>query len=405
MPVSEAARRLRQLPEGCTRSTTRALPGQRVAGLRNRAGCFFRVDERGLSATVSSPMVLPILDPPSDPPRPPSAAAARLLADVGGTNARFGWQARSGAPIVDVVVLRCADHATLADAISAYLRSLAGRPAPPQCAIAIATPIVGDQVTMTNHHWSFSISATAARFGFTTLRLLNDFTALALALPALRGDELRQVGGGAALAEQPIGLIGPGTGLGVSGLLPDGRGGWVPLQGEGGHVTLAGRTPLEDAVLGRLAERYGHASAERAVCGQGLVDIHRALQVIGLPDAPVLELDAAGITARALADGDTAGTAAGGAPFCRTAVDLFCGYLGTAAGNLALTLGTHGGVYVGGGIVPRLGTRFDRSPFRERFEAKGRFSGFLKAMPVFVIQARHPPALLGAARALDNTLR
>lgn len=323
---------------------------------------------------------------------PPAAAGdgARLLADVGGTNARFAWQSADGAEIGDVIVLPGADYPTLADAMAAYLARL-GRPAPPECAIAIANPIVGDAVKMTNHHWSFSISALQAHFGFRRLRVLNDFTALALALPSLPADELRQVGGGSAVPGAAIALIGPGTGLGVSGLLPDERGGWVPVQGEGGHVTLSGATERERAVIDRIAERYGHASGERAVSGQGLVDIHLALQKIDAPHAGAEEWEAARITAGALEGGDAR---------CREACDLLCAFLGTVAGNLALTLGARGGVYIGGGIVPRLGEAFDRSPFRARFEAKGRFSRYLAEIPVQVILSRQSPALLGASRAL-----
>jgi glucokinase len=324
-----------------------------------------------------------------------TARQARLLADVGGTNARFAWQDAPDAAIGEVVVLPCAGYASLADAITAYLHQT-GHAAPKDCAIAIANPIVGDQVKMTNHEWAFSISALRAHFGFEQLRVLNDFTALALALPLLRADELHQVGGGAAVPETAIGLIGPGTGLGVSGLLPsgngDGRGGWVPLQGEGGHVTLAACTPREHAVLQWIAALHGHASAERAVSGQGLVDVHRALCAIDGAGAPPAALDAAGITAAALSAGDARSL---------EAVELLCAFLGTAAGNLALTLGARGGVYIGGGIVPRLGDAFARSPFRERFEAKGRFAAYLAPIPVFVIHASQSPALRGAASALE----
>jgi glucokinase len=327
---------------------------------------------------------------PTSPP--PANPRPRLLADVGGTNARFAWQARSGAEIGDVQVLPCAHYPTLADAIAAYLGPL-GRGTPPDCAIAIANPVVGDQVKMTNHHWAFSISALKAQCGFERLRVLNDFTALALALPGLQPDELRQVGGGAAVPHAAIGLIGPGTGLGVSGLLPDGHGGWVPLQGEGGHITLGARTPREQAVLQRLEALYGHASAERAVSGPGLVDLYLTLQALDAPGQPVQQATAAEIVSGALERGDAE---------CGEAVDLFCAFLGTAAGNLALTLGALGGVYIGGGIVPRLGEAFDQTPFRQRFNSKGRFSAWLTEMPVFVIQAHHSPALMGAARALDQ---
>jgi glucokinase len=315
----------------------------------------------------------------------------RLLADVGGTNARFAWQDGPGAPIGEVVVLPCAAHASLADAVTAYLEQT-GHAAPKDCAIAIANPVVGDQVKMTNHHWAFSIAALRAHFGFEQLRVLNDFTALALALPLLAPDELRQVGGGAAVPDAAIGLIGPGTGLGVSGLLPNGRGGWVPLQGEGGHVTLAGCTPRETTVLQWIGALHGHASAERAVSGQGLVDVHRALCAIDGAAQPSAAFDAAAITTAALSAGDARAL---------EAVELLCAFLGTAAGNLALTLGARGGVYIGGGIVPRLGAAFERSPFRARFDAKGRFSAFVAAIPVYVIEASQSPALRGAASALE----
>ncbi len=320
---------------------------------------------------------------------------ARLLADVGGTNARFAWQAAPGAEIGDVIVLACADHASLADAIATYLARI-GRGTPPDCAIAIANPVLGDQVRMTNHHWTFSMATLQAQCGFARLRVLNDFTALALALPLLPAADLQQVGGGVAVPDAAIALIGPGTGLGVSGLLPDGRGGWLPLQGEGGHATLAGRTAREHAVLQQLAQQHGHVSGERAVSGQGLVDLHQALQRIDAPQQPPHGLTAAAIVQAALDHSDAA---------CREAVQLFCAFLGTAAGNLALTLGARGGVYIGGGIVPRLGALFAQSPFRARFDAKGRFAPYLETIPVFVICAALSPALLGAAAALDRDFR
>ena len=189
---------------------------------------------------------------------------ARLLADVGGTNARFAWQSGPGEPITDVRVLPCAEYATLQDAIRVYLNDL-GHGTPDAVAIAIANPITGDQIRMTNHHWSFSQSAVKAEFGFNTLRLLNDFTALALALPDLPAQELRQVGGGAAMPGAAIGLVGAGTGLGVSGLLPNGLAGWVPLEGEGGHVTLPAVSARERLVMDGLTHLYGRASAERSL--------------------------------------------------------------------------------------------------------------------------------------------
>jgi glucokinase len=316
---------------------------------------------------------------------------ARLVADVGGTNARFAWQEAAGQPLVDVRVLPCAQYATLQLAMQAYLAQT-GHRTPKHAAIAIANPITGDRVSMTNHHWSFSQAEVKREFGLETLRLLNDFTALALALPALPASDLMQVGGDQARPQAPSGLVGAGTGLGVSGLLPDGRGGWVPLQGEGGHVTLPAETERERLVMDGLQRRYGHASAERALCGQGLLDTYTLLcQADGVDTPPCTT--PADVTTAALA---------GHEPQAVEALTLFCALLGSVAGNLALTLGAHGGVYIGGGIVPRLGDWFQTSPFRARFEAKGRFKPFLQAIPVWVITASQSPALLGASRALDD---
>ena len=320
----------------------------------------------------------------------PDARPARVLGDVGGTNARFAWQSADGAPLEHVVTIPTADHPTLASAIAAYLLGI-GKPAPRWCAIGIANPILGDQVRMTNSHWSFSIEAVRVELGLERFVVINDFTALALAIPDLRADELRQLGGGPAVAGSPLALIGPGTGLGVSGLVPSTEPGrWLALQGEGGHVTLAPTNEREAAVLDLLRGRFGHASAERAVSGMGLEALHAALLTLaGLPSG-------AALTATAISERGLAGVD----PLCVEAIDLFCAFLGNVAGNLALTLGARAGVYVGGGIVPRLGEAFTRSRFRACFENKGRLRAYLAPIPVYVIQAEVSPALLGAARAL-----
>jgi len=315
---------------------------------------------------------------------------ARLLADVGGTNARFAWQDHAHAPLTHVRILPGADYPTLQDAMRAYIDGV-GQGEPAEAAIAIANPITGDAVRMTNHHWAFSQNAVRAEFGLRRLRLLNDFTALALALPDLTPEQLRQVGGQMAVADAPKALLGAGTGLGVSGLLPNGHGGWVPVQGEGGHVTLPAETVRERVLMDGLTARHGHASSERLLSGQGLLD---AFEILCAADgAAVLGIDSpAAVTQAALQARH---------PHAVEALALFCAVLGSLAGNLALTLGARGGVYVGGGIAPRLGAALDASAFRARFEAKGRFRAFLQDIPVWVITADPSPALLGAARALD----
>jgi glucokinase len=314
----------------------------------------------------------------------------RLLADVGGTNARFALESAPGR--MDAVeVLPCAAHATLADAVRAYLDGLHLAVRPRHAAIAIANPIDGDYVRMTNHHWEFSIEAMRKACGLDTLVVVNDFSALARALPHLGVQDKRQIGGGAAVPGTTLGLLGAGTGLGVSGLVPCGSS-WSALQSEGGHVTFAPANATEVVILQHAWTEFDHVSAERFLSGSGLELLYRALARLrgGVP----ANLDAPEITRRALA---------GECAVCDEAVETFCGMLGTVAGNLAVTLGATGGIYIGGGIVPRLGERFERSGFRRRFEQKGRFTQYLARIPTWVITADYP-AFLGVSAILAERL-
>jgi glucokinase len=330
---------------------------------------------------------------------PPTSATnfadgPRLLADIGGTNARFALETGPGR-IELIEVLAGADYPTLADALRAYRASpalaAAGVTRIRHAAIAIANPVVADYVKMTNHHWEFSIAALQRECGFDTLMVVNDFSALAYALPHLREDQKRQVGGGAAQPGTPLGLVGAGTGLGVSGLIPCGDG-WTALKSEGGHVTFAPADPAELAILQFAWREFEHVSAERLLSGVGIELIHRALAAhSGQPCDPV---GAAEIVRRALA---------GECALCDRVIDTFCAMLGTVAGNLAITLGAQGGVYIGGGIVPRLGGRFTDSPFRARFEHKGRFAGYLAQVPTWVITAEYP-AFVGVSAILAEKL-
>lgn len=308
-----------------------------------------------------------------------------LIADIGGTNARFALAFPSG-EISGERILSGAAYPDLIQAATAYLGGIAG-PRPRRAAVAVATPVTGDWIQFTNSSWSFSIAATRQALDLEQLVILNDFTALALALPLLEPDERRVVGGGTAISKAPIALLGAGTGLGVSGLIWSGQR-WIPLQSEGGHVTFSASDAREWAVCQILWRRFGHVSPERLLSGPGLVNIYTALAEIQGWRAETLT--PADITNRAMA---------GSCPHCQETLEVFCGALGTAAGNLAITLGARGGVYIGGGIVPRLGDFLDRSAFRSRFEAKGRFSAYLAAIPTWVITADHP-AFRGVAAAL-----
>ncbi len=309
-----------------------------------------------------------------------------LVGDIGGTNARFGLVSPDGS-LLHSRVLADADYPGIGEAIEAYLADREGLPRPRRGAIAIASPVGGDEVRMTNHPWTFSISALQKRFGFQRFAVINDFTAQALALPHLKDGDRTAVGGGAALAGYPIGVLGPGSGLGVSGMIPAGKR-WVPLTGEGGHATMSPITDRESAVLGAMRQHLDHVSGERVLSGPGLVNLYNALaQVDGVP---AQQYTAAQINDIEAVNRD---------PLCREATEMFCAMLGTVAGNLALTLGARGGVYIAGGIVPRLGERFATSPFRERFEAKGRFRDYLAAIPTYVVTHKLP-AFLGCAAAL-----
>jgi len=312
--------------------------------------------------------------------------ATWLVGDVGATNARFGLVSPDGA-ILHSAVFPCADFAEIGLAIEAYLATRGNLPMPRRGALAIAAPITSDQIRMTNHPWSFSVIALRDRLNLERLVAINDFTAVALAVPRLTAGDRMAVGGGAPVAGRPIAVLGPGSGLGVSGLIPAGAG-WVALAGEGGHITMAAGNERESDVLREMRRRFDHVSAERCLSGPGLVNLYNSLAALdSVPAAPY--------TAAQITDLETGARD----PLCREATAMFCAMLGGVAGDLALILGAQGGVYIAGGIVPRLGARFANSSFRARFEAKGRMSGQLAAIPSYVVTHKLP-AFLGCMAAL-----
>jgi len=314
------------------------------------------------------------------------AGPSWLVGDVGATNARFGLVSPDGT-IVHSNTFECAEFPGIADAIEAYLALRGEGGMPREGALAIAAPIDGDEIRMTNHPWHFSIAALRRRFGFERLLVINDFTAIALAVPLLTAGDRAAVGGGAAVERKPIGVLGPGSGLGVPGLITAGSG-WEALTGEGGHATMAAVSERENAVLAVMRRQFDHVSAERCLSGPGLVNLYHSL-------AAVDGVRAAAYTAAQITDSEMGRSD----PLCREATEMFCAMLGTVAGNLALTLGARGGIYIAGGIVPRLGARFGASRFRERFEGKGRLRPILEAIPTYVVTHRLP-AFLGCAAAL-----
>jgi glucokinase len=316
----------------------------------------------------------------------PPSDEAWLVGDVGATNARFGLVTPAG-DILHSRTFACADFAEIGDAIEAYLGERDARPRPHIGAVAIAAAIDGDRITMTNHPWSFSVAALRDRLGFARLIAINDFAAVALAVPRLLPADRMPVGGGTPVPGRPIAVLGPGSGLGASGLVQAGTE-WIALAGEGGHQTMAPMTEREGAVLAAMRRRFDHVSAERCLSGPGLVNLYNTLaELDGVPAAPYT---AAQIADPALGAAD---------PLCDEATAMFCAMLGTVAGNLALTLGAQGGLYIAGGIVPRFGVRFAESGFRARFEAKGRLRPYLAAIPTYVV-THQLAAFLGCAAAL-----
>lgn len=322
---------------------------------------------------------------PADP-----RSALFLVGDIGGTSARFGLATPSGR-IRDIRSYPTDEHDGPDEVIERYLAAVGVRPE--YAGIAVASTVLGDQIRLTNSNWSFSTEALRRRFGFNHLLVLNDFAALAWSVRDLEANALEQIGDGTGERDMPIGLLGASSGLGVSGLAPA-NGNWVPLTGEGGHVTISPHDDFEAGLVDWARKHSGgHVSAERFLSAGGLVLLREALaEADGVVGAP---LDAIGICRAAIEQGDA---------LCRRTVDTFCAMLGTAAANVALTLGARGGIYIGGGIVPRLGSYFATSPFRQRFVSKGRFSDYLAAIPTYVIHSESA-SLTGVAIALQHALQ
>ena len=312
--------------------------------------------------------------------------ATWLVGDIGATNARFGLVSPDGT-VLHSQTFPDTEFPSIEDAIHAFLAQRGEYPMPREGALAIAAPVTGDQIRMTNHPWRFSIAGLRDRLGFDRLNVLNDFTAAALALPLLADGDRMPVGGGVPVEGTPIGVLGPGSGLGVSGLIPNGAG-WRALTGEGGHATMAPSTERENAVLGLMRRRFDHVSAERVLSGPGLVNLYNSLAALD-------DVKAAPYTAAEITDPETGARD----PLCREATAMFCAMLGTMAGTLALMLGAQGGVYIAGGIVPRFGIRFAESEFRARFEGMGRMRPYVAAIPTYVV-TRKLLAFLGCTAAL-----
>ncbi len=292
-----------------------------------------------------------------------------LLADIGGTNSRCAMLEPGDVTPSQVRYYQNADFDAPAAVLKKYLESYADEQRPQSAVLAVAGPVRDSAVQMLNINWQLSSVELARELSLQRVDLLNDFAALAHALPQLGDDQVLQCGGGQAFAEQNCVVLGPGTGLGVAGLVWS-AGGWHAVSGEGGHVSLSASTETEASLIADCARKYGHCSAERLISGPGLELIHAFLHGES-------GVDAAGIGSLATS----------GEPRALASLELMFSLLGATAGNLALTFGAFGGVYIGGGIVPRYREVFLRSAFRQRFEAKGRYADYLRNIPSLVITA------------------
>jgi glucokinase len=264
-------------------------------------------------------------------------------------------------------------HRSIIDAINTYLGSRRDRNRIGAGILGVAGPVENGRCIIINSQWIIDAAELRAAFGFKSIDLINDFEAIAYALPHLSAHDIKPLAGGKASSGESMAVIGPGTGLGMAGLIRR-EGDTTIIATEGGHATLPGTTPREDAVIAHLRRQFGHASAERALSGTGLENLHAAIAAID--NVPVSSLTAAEITQHAL---DRS------CPVCAAAVDMFCAMLGTVAGDLALMFRARGGVYISGGIAPRLVDHLAQSDFLARFAAKGRFRTYLDSIPIAVI--------------------
>jgi len=322
-----------------------------------------------------------------------------LIADIGGTNIRIALvDASVEENFTNTETFRCADFASLTDVLSAYITNNNLSDSIINTCLAIACPTDNDIISMTNLPWSFSQKALKAALKLSTLKFINDYTAIAMAIPLLTDDQKVKVGGGEALANYPIAVCGPGTGLGVAHLVPisvSGKNQWHCFSGEGGHVDFAAIDEVDLKILTYLNTIKKRVSYEQLLSGYGLEQIYQALLPTNDSEksSHISKLSAQDISTKALANS---------CDVCVQSLSHFCKVLGSFSGNLALTMNTQGGVYIAGGIVPRFIDFLQQSDFRARFEAKGRLSSIPQQTPTYVITAKQPGLLGAAAYLLQN---
>jgi glucokinase len=292
-----------------------------------------------------------------------------LLADIGGTNARFALM--EGGEISPPEHLRVIDYPRIEDAMAAFLAGQGGK-TPAAGLLGVAGPVVNNRCIFTNSSWVVDGDALAKQFGLTSVRLLNDFEALGWSLPALKSADLFAMGDQRPAPDAPMLVLGPGTGFGAAAFLHVPQP--VVVVTEAGHATLPATSDREAEVIAELRRRFGHVYIERVLSGSGLQNLYAALGAVD--GVPTPARDAAAITEAAF-DGSCA--------LCKATIEMFCAFLGGVAGNLALTFLARGGVFIAGGIVPRFAVRLGETQFRKQFESKGRYEELLRQIPTSII--------------------
>ena len=316
-----------------------------------------------------------------------------IVADVGGTNVCFGLVTGKNKATADYEICQLWSQATAAfdgfeSCLDAYIATL-DCPRPTNACIAIAGPVTDDHVQMTNLNWGFSLPGLRSQFAIDRLEVLNDFGALAYSTLHVHASDLCVIHAGTPIADAPRAVIGPGTGLGVAALVPS-AGKWRPVTGEGGHMTFAPPKGKAGKIFELVHRDMDYVCVESLLSGSGMARLYQALAIVDGKAAKPLTTEQ--ITAHAVAGTD---------PACRETLDLFCDLLGRTAGDITLIYGARGGVYLGGGILPRVEDILLESTFMDGFQSKGRMSDFLANVPVYLMTGSHP-TLLGAAAWFDD---
>jgi glucokinase len=291
-----------------------------------------------------------------------------LIADVGATNTRCGLLYP---PAFDITAARQFlnnESESLQEILASYL--LDADASPTHCALAIAAPVDGDVVRMSNRDWQFDVKEVSRRIGVERTDVINDFHAVGYALPLIDSKQRIEIGHATSYRNGSLAVLGPGSGLGMSAWI-EGDSEGVAVSGEGGHVTLTARNENEDSIIAKLRERFDHCSAERVLSGPGIINLHNVMhEVDGLSSEEISQRT--------------------NDPLCTATMNQFFRFLGSAAADLALTTGAIGGVYVAGGIVPDCIEQIAQSDFRSRFEDKDDYRDYMRGIPTWVITDPYP---------------